>query len=163
MIGGLVSREFRFDSPGKRCVWLSLSANWEWTGCCCQSYSWSVQQRKWTFQSLFAPESLISRVRFGRPVPRQPAHLPHPQAESGAYLRDSTPPFRYTFHYNRHALSASPEFIRSRNYVTDGFRYRESAGTGPAVFKIAQQTEDPIQVTNPMNQLICPALSVPPF
>ena len=36
----------------------------------------------------FAPESLVSRDRFGCPVPRQPAHL-HTQAESGAYSRDS--------------------------------------------------------------------------
>ena len=26
---------------------------------------------------LFAPEDLVSRDRFGRPVPRQPAHSPH--------------------------------------------------------------------------------------
>ena len=36
-----------------------------------------------------APENLISRGGFSRPVPRQPAHL-HTQAESGAYLRDSS-------------------------------------------------------------------------
>ena len=35
------------------------------------------------------PENLVSRDGFSRPVPRQPAHL-HPQAESGAYLRDSS-------------------------------------------------------------------------
>ena len=35
------------------------------------------------------PENLVSRDRFSRPVPRQPAHL-HTQAESGAYLRDSS-------------------------------------------------------------------------
>ena len=39
--------------------------------------------------SAFAPESLVSRDGFGSPVPRQPAHL-HAQAESGAYLRDSS-------------------------------------------------------------------------
>ena len=27
--------------------------------------------------SLFAPENLVSRDRFSRPVPRQPAHSPH--------------------------------------------------------------------------------------
>ena len=36
-----------------------------------------------------APENLVSRDGFSRPVPRQPAHL-HTQAESGAYLRDSS-------------------------------------------------------------------------
>ena len=35
------------------------------------------------------PENLVSRDGFSRPVPRQPAHL-HTQAESGAYLRDSS-------------------------------------------------------------------------
>ena len=35
------------------------------------------------------PENLVSRDGFGSPVPRQPAHL-HTQAESGAYLRDSS-------------------------------------------------------------------------
>ena len=35
------------------------------------------------------PENLVSRDGFSRPVPRQPAHF-HTQAESGAYLRDSS-------------------------------------------------------------------------
>ena len=35
------------------------------------------------------PENLVSRDGFSCPVPRQPAHL-HTQAESGAYLRDSS-------------------------------------------------------------------------
>ena len=39
--------------------------------------------------SAFAPENLVSREGFGSPVPSQPAHL-HTQAESGAYLRDSS-------------------------------------------------------------------------
>ena len=41
------------------------------------------------FLSAFAPENLVSRNGFGSPVPRQPAHL-DTQAESGAYLRDSS-------------------------------------------------------------------------
>ena len=39
--------------------------------------------------SAFVPEKLVSRDGFGSSVPRQPAHL-HTQAESGAYLRDSS-------------------------------------------------------------------------
>ena len=35
------------------------------------------------------PENLVSRDGLSSPVPRQPAHL-HTQAESGAYLRDSS-------------------------------------------------------------------------
>ena len=37
----------------------------------------------------FAPENLVSRDGSGSPVPRQLAHL-HSQAESGAFLRDSS-------------------------------------------------------------------------
>ena len=39
--------------------------------------------------SPYVPEKLVSRDGFSRSVPRQPAHL-HTQAESGAYLRDSS-------------------------------------------------------------------------
>ena len=47
----------------------------------------------------FAPDNLVSRDGFGSPVPRQPAHL-HTQAESGAYLRDSSRvPWRRPFIY----------------------------------------------------------------
>ena len=39
--------------------------------------------------SASAPENLVVRDGFGSPVPRQPAHL-HTQAESHAYIRDSS-------------------------------------------------------------------------
>ena len=39
--------------------------------------------------SPYVPENLVSRDGFSPPVPRQPAYL-HTQAESGAYLRDSS-------------------------------------------------------------------------
>ena len=42
-----------------------------------------------SFAFAFAPENLVSRDGFGSRVPRQPAHL-YTQAESGAYLRDSS-------------------------------------------------------------------------
>ena len=53
----------------------------------------------------FVPKKLVSRDRFGSLVPRQPAHL-HIQAESGAYLRDSSRvPRRRPFIYlNRHTF-----------------------------------------------------------
>ena len=41
------------------------------------------------FLSEFALENLGSRDGFGSPAPRQPAHL-HTEAESRAYLRDSS-------------------------------------------------------------------------
>ena len=64
------------------------------------------------------PENLVSRDGFSRPVPRQSAHL-HTQAESGAYLRDSS---RGGVHYEtaiRHRVS--PKFIGSRNCVPMAF------------------------------------------
>ena len=56
--------------------------------------------------SAFVPENLVARDGFGSPVPRQPANL-HTQAESGAYLRDSSE-FRGGVHlliYKRHMPS----------------------------------------------------------
>ena len=47
------------------------------------------RENKYSPLSAFVPENLVSRDGFGSPVPSQPAHL-HPQAESGAYLRDSS-------------------------------------------------------------------------
>ena len=73
--------------------------------------------------SAFAPENLVSRDGFGSPVPRQPAHL-RAQAESGAYLRDSSrvPPAAAIYPFitaTRHRVS--PEFIGSRNGVPMAF------------------------------------------
>ena len=60
--------------------------------------------------SLYVPENLVSRDGFSRPVPRHPAHL-HNQAESGAYLRDSSRvPRRRPFIYIQlpHAIGSVP-------------------------------------------------------
>ena len=73
--------------------------------------------------STFAPEILISRDGFSSPVPRQPAHL-HTQAESGAYLQDSSRfPRRRPFIYFEppYAIGVSPEFTGSRNCVPMAF------------------------------------------
>ena len=54
------------------------------------------------------PENLVSRDGFSRPVPRQPAH-PHTQAESGAYLRDSSRvPRRRPFMKPPYAIGSVP-------------------------------------------------------
>ena len=67
------------------------------------------------------PENLVSRDGFSRPVPRQPAHL-HTQAESGAYLRDSSRvPRRRPFMETAIRHRVSPEFIGSRNCVPMAF------------------------------------------
>ena len=58
--------------------------------------------------SAFAPENLVSRDGFSGPVPRQPAHL-HTQAESGAYLRDSSRvPRRRPFIYLKPPYAIGP-------------------------------------------------------
>ena len=55
------------------------------------------------------PENFVSRDGFSRrPVPRQPAHL-HTQAESGAYLRDSSRvPRRHPFMKPPYAIGSVP-------------------------------------------------------
>ena len=54
------------------------------------------------------PENLVSRDGFSRLVPRQPAHL-HTQAESGAYLRDSSRvPQRRPFMKPPYAIGSVP-------------------------------------------------------
>ena len=56
-------------------------------------------------------ENLVSRDGFSRPVPRQPAHL-HTQAESGAYLRDSSRvPRRHPFMEPPYAIGSVPSFL----------------------------------------------------
>ena len=66
------------------------------------------------------PENLVSRDGFSRPVPRQPAHL-HTQAESGAYLRDSSRVLRRRPYETAIRHRVSPEFIGSRNCVPMAF------------------------------------------
>ena len=88
--------------------------------------------------SAVAPENLVSRDGLGSPVARQPAHL-HTQAESGAYLRDSSRvprrrPFIYLKTTTRHRVS--PEFIGSCIIRTNGVHCREFVGTGPVSLKV---------------------------
>ena len=89
------------------------------------------------FLSPFASDNLVSRDRFGSPVPRKPAHL-HTQAESGVFLRDcSLVPRRRPFTYlNRHTLSGQSRVDRVTHLRTDGVHCRESAGTGPVNLKV---------------------------
>ena len=87
--------------------------------------------------SAFAPENLVSRDGFGSFVPRQSAHL-HTQAESGAYLRDSSRvPRRRPFIYlNRHTPSGQSRVYQVTQLRTDGVHCLESAGTGPVNLKV---------------------------
>ena len=66
------------------------------------------------------PENLVSRDGFRRPVPRQPTHL-HTQAESGAYLRDSSRVPQRRPYETAIRNRASPEFIGSRICVPMAF------------------------------------------
>ena len=92
--------------------------------------------------SPFTPENLVSRDAFGsRPVPRQPAHL-HTQAESDAYLRDSSRfswrrPFNYS---NCHTSSGQSRAYRVTHLRTDGVYCREFAGIGPVNLKVVPVT-----------------------
>ena len=123
------------------------------------SCSWSAEQGKMnTPLSPFAPENLVSRDGFSRPVPRQPAH-PHTQAESGAYSRDSSRfPRRRPFIYlNRHTPLGHCQVYRVTQLRTNGVHCQESAGTGPVVLKVAPVTGAAIlQVA--MDQSICASL-----
>ena len=108
--------------------------------------------------SAFAPENLASRDGLGSPAPRQPAHL-RTQAESGAYLRDSSE-FRGGVHLsilNRHTPSGQSRVYRVTQLRTDGDYCRESAGTGPVNLQGSSKRVLPWQVT--MDKLICASLS----
>ena len=66
------------------------------------------------------PENLVSRGGFSRPVPRQPAHL-HTQAESGAYIRDSSRvPRRRPIMKPPHAIGSVP----SLSGYANAYRWR---------------------------------------
>ena len=72
--------------------------------------------------SAFAPENLVPRDGFGSPVPRQPAHL-HTQAESGAYLRDSSRvPHRRSFIYLKPPYAIG--YVPSLSGHANAYRWR---------------------------------------
>ena len=108
--------------------------------------------------STFAPENLVPRYVFGRPVPRQPAHL-HTQAESGAYLRDSfRVPRRGLFIYLKplYAIGSVPSLsghaiVYRWRLLPRVRRHRASKSQG------SSERVLPWQV--PMDQLICASLS----
>ena len=90
--------------------------------------------------SSFAPENLVSRDGFGRPVSRQPAHSLH----SGRiwslltrFLPSSTAAPIYLY---RHTQSGESRVYRVTQLRTDGVHCRESAGTDPVVIKVVPVT-----------------------
>ena len=108
--------------------------------------------------SAFAPERLVSRDGFGNPFPGQPTHL-HTQAESGAYLLDSSRvPRRRPFLYLKrpYAIGLLPSLLghaiayRCRS-LPRACRHRASKPQG------SSERVLPWQVA--MKQLICASLS----
>ena len=90
--------------------------------------------------SPFAPENLVSRDGFGRPVPRQ--LILHTQAEFVFYSRESSRfPRRRPFIYlNRHTASGQSRVYRVTRLRTEGVHCQESAGTGLVVLKVVPVT-----------------------
>ena len=118
------------------------------------------QQNRENYFSLFAfaPEDLVSRDGFGSPTPRQPAHL-HTQAESRAYLRDSSRvPRRRPIIYLKppYAIGSIPSLSGHANAyrwrsLPRVHRHRASRPQG------SSERVLPWQVT--MDQVICASLS----
>ena len=103
------------------------------------------------------PDNSVSQDGFSRSVPRQPAHL-HTQAESGAYLRDSSRVPRRRPFMKPPSASGQSRVYRVTQLRTDGVHCRESAGTGPVNLKVVSSERVlPWQVT--MDQLIFASLS----
>ena len=123
------------------CVWSALSEEYGSPGCMVanQFCSWSAVTGKMFFSlSQFAPEDLVSRDRFGRPVPRKLAHSQH----SGWILmltRGIPPAFRGGAHLFVPSTNyrVSHELTRSRDCAPMAVHSRDSAGTGPVVLKVA--------------------------
>ena len=102
------------------------------------------------------PENLVSRDGFSRPVPRQPAHL-NAQAESGAYLRDSSRgPRRRPNMKPSYAIGSVPSLSSHAN----AYRWRSLPRVRRHMASKPQGSSErvlPWQVT--MEQLICASLS----
>ena len=105
------------------------------------------------------PENLVSRDGFGSPVPCQPAHSPYSEAESGAYLRDSSRvPRRRPFSYFKPPYAIGSVPILSGHAVA--YRWRSLPRVRrPRASKLQGSSERvlPWQVT--MDQLIYASLS----
>ena len=86
----------------------------------------------------FAPDNLVSRDGFGSPVPRQSAHL-HTQAETGAYIRDSSRVPRPRPFMNLkppYDIGFQSRVYRVRQLRTGGVYCQKFAGTGPVNLKV---------------------------
>ena len=102
-------------------------------------------------------EKLVSRDKFGRPVPRHPDHL-HTQAESTC-SRDSSrlSRWRLFIYFSRHTPSGQSRVCRVTQVRTNDVHCRESAGTVPIFFKVAPVTGAAFSSIT-MDQLMCASL-----
>ena len=81
----------------------------------------------------FTSENVVSRDGFGSPIRRQSAHL-HVQAESGAYLWDSSRvPRGRPFSYYLKPPYVSPKFIGPRNCVPMAFTAKSPPAQGQEI------------------------------
>ena len=107
--------------------------------------------------SPYVTENLVSPDGFSRPAPRKPAHL-HTQAESGAYLRDSSRvPRRRPFMKPPYAIGSVPSLS---GYYAVAYRWRSLPRVrrhGASKPQGSSERVLPWQVT--MDQLICASLS----
>ena len=122
------------------CVWSSLSADWASTGYGCQSCLWSAEQGK---RGFLCPRSRL-RVCYrelGSAVPSLVSPLVlHTQAESGAYLRDSTSPSSFPLRFQLEPLCAirlvpslSGDGIALPMAFTTENRHRASSSQGSSI------------------------------
>ena len=91
----------------------------------------------------FAPENLVSRDGFGRPVPRQPAHSQYSDLIwylLAKFLPISAAASVYLCH---HTPTGQSRVNRVTQLRTDDVHYRESAGTRPVVLKIVPAPDAP--------------------
>ena len=117
------------------------------------------RENDFSLSALFAPENLVSRDGFGRPVLRQPVHLHTPQAESGADLQDtSRVPRRRPF------IDFKPPYAIGPVPSLSGHAFAHRWGSLPRVHRHRASKPQgsservlPWQVT--MDQLMCPSLS----
>ena len=104
--------------------------------------------------SAFTPENLVSRDGFGSPVPRQPAHL-HTQAESSAYLRDSSRvPRPRPFIYLKPPYASGSVPSLSRHAIA--YRWRSMPRVRRHGAKKPQGSSERVL---PLDQIICASLS----
>ena len=85
------------------------------------------------------PEYLVSRDRFDRPVPRQPAYFPHSIKLNLVLTYGIPPTFRDGVHIYRQPPLGQSRVYRVTQLRTDGVHCRESTNTGPGVLKIVPE------------------------